>query len=221
MITILLATYNGENYIKQSVESIINQSFKEWELLIGLNGCSDNTEKIVKNFKDDRIKIFNYEEERGKAKTLNKLIDNSSFNWVSIQDDDDIWSVFKLENQIKYINQYDVIGTHIEYINEDGRVIGFPILYSDHESIKYYSLLGENQIANSSAIFKLKDALEVNKWNETLDGIEDYDFWIKLLNKDKKFFNLPLKLVRHRLHKNSNFNTKNFNIDLILNNKNL
>ena len=220
MISILLATYNGEKYIKESIDSILSQSYQNWELLIGLNGCSDSTEEIVRSYKDNRIKIYNYQE-KGKAKTLNKLIKEAQFNWLSIQDDDDIWSIYKLEYQIKYINYYDVIGTLIEYINEDGKVIGSPVLYSDHEFIKHYSLSGLNQIANSSAIFKLNDALEVNKWNENLDGIEDYDFWIKLLNKDKKFFNLPLKLVRHRLHQNSNFNTKNFNTDLILNNENL
>jgi glycosyltransferase involved in cell wall biosynthesis len=212
MISILLPVFNGERYIKKSIDSIINQTFKDFELLIGFNGTTDSSREIVDSYTDNRIKIFEYEE-RGKAKTLNKLIKESSFDWIAIQDDDDVWSKYKLEYQIKYIKEYDVIGTYIEYINENDKVTGFPNLHSDHETIAKYSLNGNNQIANSSAIFKFKDASEIDGWGETLDGIEDYDFWLKLLKKNKKFFNVPFKLVRHRLHKNSNFNTKPQNIE--------
>ena len=69
MISILLATYNGEKYIKDSINSIINQDYKEWELLVGFNGTYDSSKNIVSEIKDDRIKIFDYKEEKGKAKT--------------------------------------------------------------------------------------------------------------------------------------------------------
>lgn len=208
MISILLATYNGEKYIRQCIDSVLNQTFTKFELLIGFNGTTDNSKNIVKEYTDNRIKIFDYGCDKGKAKTLNKLLKECRFSWCAIQDDDDIWNRYKLEYQFNYINDYDVIGTFIEYIDDNGGLIGQPVLYSDHETIKRLCMHGNNQIANTSSIFKTKDAVEINGWNEEIDGVEDYNFWLKLLTQNKIFFNIPQFLVKHRLHKNSNFNYK-------------
>ena len=116
MISILLAVYNGEKYINESIDSILNQSFTEWELLIGFNGTTDNSKEIVSNYNDSRIKIFDYLDDKGKSITLNKLLKEAKYDWCAIQDDDDVWIQDKLENQMKYINDYDIIGTLINYL---------------------------------------------------------------------------------------------------------
>ena len=216
MITILLATYNGEKFISKSIESILNQTFKDFELLIGFNGTTDNSKEIVNQFNDDRIRIFDYGDEKGKSKTLNKLIIESKYEWIAIQDDDDIWISTKLEKQINYVESYDVIGTFINYINTDGDIIGSPSLSTHNEDIKKNSFSGGNQVANTSSIFKKSDALEIGGWREGLDGIEDYDFWLRLMRNNKIFFNVPEILVLHRLHSNSNFNTKQYDLTKIL-----
>lgn len=212
MISILLAVYNGEKYISQSIDSIINQTFKGWELLIGFNGTTDSSKDIVNSYNDNRIRIFDYKEDKGKAKTLNKLIKESRYDWCAMQDDDDIWLPEKLEKQLDQLNDFDVIGTLITYIDKNGIPCGAPNLAIDHEKIKSKSLAGINQIANSSAIFKKEAAAEINFWREDIDGVEDFDFWKKLLKKDYKFYNIPDYLVLHRLHQESNFNSKSFNI---------
>lgn len=216
MVSILLATYNGHKYIESSINSILSQKFTDFELLIGLNGNNDLTKKILSLFDDERIKIFDYGDDKGKAKTLNKLYLEAKYNWLAIQDDDDIWLPNKLEEQIKHINDYDVIGTFIKYISKDGDIIGSPNLSINHEDIKNKTLLGDNNIANTSAIFKKECAILTNGWKTDLDGIEDFDFWIKLLKMNKKFINVDKFLVLHRLHDNSNFNTKTHNINKIL-----
>lgn len=216
MISILLATYNGEKYIRESIKSVLNQTFDKFELLIGFNGTTDNTKKIVNLFDDNRIKIFDYDDDKGKSKTLNKLLKNATYDWIAIQDDDDIWAENKLEQQLKLINNFDVIGTYINYINENNEYIGNPNLQTDDIKIKSMSYAGINQIANTSAIFKKKDALEIGGWREDIDGIEDYDFWLRLMKKNKNFINLNEFLVSHRLHSNSNFNTKRHDLSRIL-----
>jgi glycosyltransferase involved in cell wall biosynthesis len=216
MISILLATYNGEKFIKESIDSILNQTFTEWELLIGFNGTTDNSKEIVNEYKDSRIRIFDYNNDKGKAKTLNKLILESKYDWIAIQDDDDVWIENKLEKQIKFVETYDVIGTMISYVDENLNFKGQPNLELKHDEITITSLGGNNQIANTSAIFKKKDALKINGWNVKIDGIEDFDFWLRLIKDNKKFINLPEKLVLHRLHNNSNFNTKKHNLNKIL-----
>lgn len=216
MISILLATYNGEKYIKKSIDSILEQSFQDWELLIGFNGTKDNSKEIVKQYNDPRIRIFDYGDDKGKAKTLNKLMKECVGEWIAVQDDDDIWLPKKLERQIKYTDNFDVIGTQITYVDESENPTGNPILAKDDESIKSKSLAGDNQIANTSAIFRRKCAEEVEGWSEILDGIEDFDFWLKIMRKGYKFVNISSPEVLHRLHSNSNFNTKQFEISKIL-----
>lgn len=216
MVSILLATYNGEKYIQQSIESILNQSFQNFELLIGFNGTIDNSRQIITKYNDTRIKIFDYGSEKGKAKTLNKLLSQCKYDWIALQDDDDIWLHDKLEKQIKYIDEYDIIGTFINYINEKNEKTGSPNLQCSDSKIKELSFFGDNQVANTSAIFKKSDALEVNGWQENLDGIEDFHFWLKLMKKNKKFINISEYLVMHRIHTSSNFNTKQYDIKSIL-----
>ena len=224
MISVILATYNGEKYLDLAIESVLNQSFKDFELLIGFNGTTDNSKEIPSKYNDSRIRVFDYGDDKGKSKTLNKLLNECKYDWVALQDDDDFWIDTKLERQIEYMNEYDVIGTFINYIDKDGHIIGNPILSSYHDDIIHLSMAGRNQIANSSSLFKKSDALEIGGWREDLDTLsemgyqplEDYDFWLRLMKNGKKFINIPEQLVLHRLHNNSNFNTKKYDLSKIL-----
>jgi glycosyltransferase involved in cell wall biosynthesis len=216
MISILLAVHNGEKYLRQSIDSVISQTSKSWELLIGFNGTSDSSKNIAKEYNEPRIKLFDYGKDKGKAKTLNKLIKEAKYDWCAIQDDDDLWEKQKLEKQIKHKKDYDVIGSFIKYIDEKGFIIGGPNLASNHEDIKARSLSGVNQVANLSAIFKKSAVYSIGGWDENIDGIEDYDLWLRLLRCNYKFFNVPEYLCFHRLHKESNFNTKKQDVSKIL-----
>jgi len=208
MISILLAVHNGEKYISQSIDSIINQTFENWELLIGFNGTIDSSKDIVDSYNDDRIKTFDYGNDKGKAKTLNKLIKEAQYDWCAIQDDDDIWLSKKLEKQIKHTKDCDVVGSYIHYINENGSITGSPNLSQNHGQIKTKSLIGINQIANSSAIFKKDAAAQINFWREDIDGVEDFDFWLRLLRAGYSFYNIPEYITLHRLHASSHFNSQ-------------
>jgi len=216
MISILLATYNGENYIKESIDSILNQTYTDWELLIGFNGTIDNSKVIVEQYNDPRIRVFDYGMDAGKAKTLNKMLKEAKYDWCAIQDDDDAWEPNKLEIQVRYCDNFDIIGTFINYVDKDSKHIRTLELRCSDDEIKHFSAMGKNQVANTSAIFKTKDALELNGWNTELDGIEDFDFWLRLMRSGKKFINIPKHLVNHRIHNNSNFNTKKHDLSKIL-----
>ena len=221
MISVLFPTYKGHRFIMKSLDSVIKQTYQKIEILIGFNGENQESKKIVSNFQDERIRIFDYGEERGKAKTLNKLLKEARGEIIGVQDDDDIWLPQKLEKQIKEFPNYDIIGTFIEYIDEnDGPWIENnvlkkgPTLYTNHREIIRGMLSGDNQIANTSALVKKECALEVGGWDENLDGVEDYDFWIKLTKNGKLFFNIPEVLTLHRIHSTSNFNSKKLGISI-------
>jgi len=216
MISILLPIYNGERFISQCIDSILNQTFKDFELLIGFNGTTDNSIDIVSSYKDSRIEIFNYTSEKGKSKTLNKLLSESKYQWIALQDDDDVWVQNKIERQLYFTNNFDVIGTLIKYIDENNKIIGTPDLSTDSSKITQLSLFGSNQIANSSSLIKKSCVFEVGGWSEDLDKLaengiqpcEDFDLWLKMIKKNKKFINVAEYLVHHRIHAGSNFNTK-------------
>lgn len=216
MVSVLLATYNDEKYIEKAVCSVLEQTYTDFELLIGFNGTIDSSKEIVAKFNDDRIRIFDYGDDNGKSKTLNKMLKEAEGDWYAIQDGDDVWAPKKLERQMRFSSDFDVIGTQITYVNENGVPIGGPNLAREGDDIKSESLNGNNQVANSSAIFRKECADSTNGWDESLVGIEDFDFWLKLMRSGYKFINIPTHEVFHRIHSESNFNTNRYDISKIL-----
>ena len=218
MVSILLAVYNGEQFLRSSIESVLNQTYEDFELLIGFNGTVDNSREIAKEFDDDRIRVFDYGMDSGKSKTLNKLLKKAKGEWLAMQDDDDVWFPKKLELQMKVANkgEFDVIGSKIFYCNELGKITGQPNISTEHKDIVERSRKGDNQVPNTSAIFKTSITKEVDGWDEELAGIEDFDFWLKLMSKGYKFTNTKKQLVLHRIHSKSNFNTKTHNLKEII-----
>ena len=222
MVSVLLATYNGEKYIEKSIGSVLKQTYKDFELLIGFNGTTDSSKEIVNKFSDNRIRVFDYGNDKGKSKTLNKLIKEAKYAWVGIQDDDDIWLPRKLEKQIEIAghdtDKNSVIGTQIFYIDENENIIGKPKLSLSDSDIKLKSLSGDNQIANTSAIFHKDSIMKITGgWDEKIVGIEDFDFWLKIMKAGYKFTNINKELVLHRIHKRSNFNTKSWDVNSLIN----
>ena len=102
MISILMPIYNGFEFIDESITSIINQTYTDWELIIGINGHSENSKfyKIAKIYENkcenDKIRVFDFHNIKGKSNTLNKMIQFCSYNYIALLDVDDIWNCNKL-----------------------------------------------------------------------------------------------------------------------------
>jgi len=214
MISILIPIYNGINFIDESVSSVLNQTYDKWELLIGINGHSENSKvyQIAKQYesKSDKagqalgkIRVFDFYNIKGKSNTLNEMIKFCNFNYVALLDVDDIWHEQKLECQQILLDKYDVIGSNcIWFGDRAGIVPKIPI-----GDISDYDFSLVNPIINSSSIIRK----ELCYWNETLDGVEDYDLWLRLRKKNIKFFNFKEILIKHRIHNDSAFNSKGNN----------
>ena len=208
MITILLPVYNGIEFIDESVNSIINQSYDKWELLIGINGHPQNSNVFLKakTFEfDKRIKVYDFYNIKGKVDTLHELLKCSSFDIISLIDVDDIWLRNKLNKQIEYIKNYDIVGTNTHYFGELQGVPSIPFY-----DISKMNFINSNPLINSSVMLK-KDLCY---WDKTFEGIEDYELWLRLRKEGKLFYNLPDILVRHRVHNDSQFNTQNHEIKM-------
>lgn len=209
-ITILLPVYNDEKFIERTLISLMSQTYQNFLCLIGFNGTVDSSKEIVNRMVagDNRFNIFDFGNDKGKSITLNKLLDKIETESFCLIDGDDIWDRRKLETQIMISDQYDVIGTLACYIDENDNVFNHLKLDENNSSIRDGILRGHNQIINSSCMVKTRDALSIGGWDSELVGLEDFDFWVKLYSAGKTFYNIQEYLVHHRIHKGSNFNSK-------------
>jgi glycosyltransferase involved in cell wall biosynthesis len=211
MISILMPIYNGIEFINESVESVMNQSYKEWELIIGINGHVKNSNiyLIAKEFESDNIKVLDLYNINGKSNALNEMISHTNYGYIALLDVDDIWNKNKLAIQSFYLNKYDVIGSRCIWFGEKPGII--PKIPVGNFSNFDFRIV--NPIINSSVLIR-KDLCW---WSNS--RVEDYELWLKLKSKDKTFFNCAEILVMHRIHSTSFYNNNNhqYAVDLIKN----
>ena len=199
-ISILMPIHNGIEFLEESLNSIKNQKYKNWEVIIGVNGHQKESEvyKKAKKYESEKIKVFDLFNIKGKSKSLNKMLDLCNYDWISLLDVDDYWLPEKLEEQIKYIDKYDVIGTKCKYFGDSSDIPNIPT-----NDISGFNFLDSNPIINSSCLLRK----ELCYWEEN-NILEDYDLWLRLWKQKKKFFNISKVLTMHRIHNNSAFNSK-------------
>lgn len=119
MISIAMTTYNGEKYIREQLDSILNQTYKNFELIICDDFSTDSTVKIIKSYIDPRIKLFINEKNIGFKKNFEKAIKLCTGEYIALSDQDDIWENNKLELCINNIGEHDLICTNSEIINSE------------------------------------------------------------------------------------------------------
>ena len=206
MISILIPIYNGIEFIEQSVYSVINQTFTNWELLIGVNGHPKNSDiyKMAKTYETKcvhgKIRVFDFYNIKGKSATLNKMTTFSSYNYIAILDVDDIWIPNKLQIQLPFLKYFDVIGSKcIWFDDKPGIIPNIPV-----GDISRFDFTSVNPIINSSSIIRKQFCY----WNEDMVGLNDYDMWLRMRKLKRKFYNCPEALVLHRIHNGSFYNAK-------------
>jgi teichuronic acid biosynthesis glycosyltransferase TuaG len=220
-VSILIPLYNGVEYLKESVSSVINQTYKKWQLIIGINGHI-NDEEFIKNViqcvqhlqklnnkSDADIIIINYNTQ-GKSNTLNAMIANCKYDLIAILDVDDYWVSDKLETQLPFMQEYDIVGGDCQYFGDKEGIPEIP-----HGDISRYNIFNGNPIINSSVIIRKNDAIwDDPKYVQEVRGLDDYSMWFKLYYLKRKFYNIDKVLCYHRIYKNSAFNnSNNDNID--------
>ena len=224
LITILLPVHNDERYLGHCLESLKNQSHSEFKCLVGFNGTKDGSKDIFKDLvgEDSRFLDFDYGTESGKSITLNKMLKEVQTEITCLIDGDDMWHPDKLRRQVKILGEADVIGTLTTYMDEDNKPGHRISLYENHEAISHLLLEGHNQIINSSCFVKTDCFREVGGWDPAVEGLEDYDVWVKMAYKEKTFYNIQMSLTYHRIHTSSNFNAKKLPLtplDILIRNK--
>ena len=204
MISIIMSVYNGEKYVSYAIESILCQTFREFEFLIVNDGSTDSTPEILEKYakRDSRIKIF-HQENKGLIKSLNSLISVAKGIFIARQDADDISAVTRLQKQVKFLkksNRIDALGTSHFLIDDKNKIIDLFLRPSTHEQIK--ALLPYiNPMCHGSMVIRKEIFNELGGYNESALYVEDYEMWLRMVTKNKKISNLREPLYFWRVHK--------------------
>lgn len=207
-ITVLMPVFNEkETYLRKSIESILNQSYKDFEFIIINDGSTDkNIERILNKYRnsDPRIILIHGKANIGLVKSLNLGLGKATGKYIARIDSDDIAEINRLEKQLEFMRKhprYALCGSWSYIINEAGEIIGRKRFYTDHKEV-LKKILFFNFFTHSSLFFNRSIAIENGGYNENIKKAQDYDLILKLSGK-YPIANLPEFLCFHRIQANS------------------
>ena len=216
-VDILLATYNGEKYIREQIDSILNQTYKEFRLLISDDGSTDGTRDILNEYKakDDRIEIFMQEENLGVVKNFEFLLKKVEAKYYMFSDQDDIWKDEKIEKSLKKIEEgFDLVYSDLEVVDENLNVTyeSYWKLKGIYKKIKKYnnfeSLYLNNFITGCTVISK-KELIDSFMPLPNISKFVLHDYWISLIiSQNGKIAYIEEPLIKYRQHKNNKVGSK-------------
>lgn len=208
LVSIIMPAYNCEKYIAESINSVLMQSYKNYELIIIDDGSKDKTVEIIKNFslRDSRLKICINKKNQGVSYSRNKGIEIAVGEWIAFLDSDDLWKETKLEEQILLALEKNVsfLFTGSSFINETGQP--YSGIFEVPTEISYNQLLKQNVISCSSVMIK-KFHLEKYKM-ERDDTHEDFGLWLRILKNGTKAYGINEPLLIYRISSKSKSSNK-------------
>lgn len=200
LVSVVMSVYNGEKYLRDSVESILNQTFKDFEFIIIDDGSTDNTKKIIQSYKDKRIILIS-RENRGLVASLNEGIEKAQGVYIARQDDDDISLPGRFKTEVDLLEDHEdivAVGSSIIVIDErGGQIAEHRVLTEDRELRD--ELLIRSPFAHGSIMFKKTSAQEVGLYQKQFWPAEDYDLWVRI-GTQGKFANINKPLYKYRVN---------------------
>lgn len=208
-ITVLLPVYNGERFLRETIESVLRSSFTNFEFLIILDGCTDGSEEIISSYLNDpRIEVHSRKKNRGLVYTLNEGLKLSNANYVARIDADDLMHADRLGMQLQYMKEHnlDLCGSFCIFINENSNIIKTRI-YPPNHSACIATLLHGVPFGHGSVMFK-RAKLRQHQLSYKNVPCEDYKLWIDCAFAGLKFGNVPNFFFMRRIVSESLSSTK-------------
>lgn len=200
-VTVLMSVYNGEKYLNEAIDSILGQTFKDFEFLIINDGSTDKAGEILESYNDPRIKIINNDKNIGLTKSLNKGLRLARGEYIARQDADDISMPERLEKEVEFLeshHNYAVVGTFAKIINENSKILYF--LERPVEDLKIRERFKkDNCIIHGSSMIRRACLLDMGFYNELMIRSQDYELWLRL-SKKYCLANIPKYLYMWRKH---------------------
>ncbi len=209
LISVIIPVYNGENTISETIESVLNQTISDFELIVINDGSKDSTLDIIASIQEPRLKVFSYTN-AGVAASRNRGFSHASGDFIAFLDADDLWTPDKLEAQLRALQENPtaaVAYSWTDHIDESSQFLSS----GPHATLSgdiYANLLTGNFLSNGSNVLIRAQALaEVGGFDQSLTHAEDWDMWIRLAAR-YHFVAVPLPQILYRVYANSaSFNT--------------
>lgn len=201
LVSVIMSTYNRENFIDEAVSSVLCQSFSDFEFIIIDDNSTDNTFEKLKSYKDKRIKVYRNKKNGGCTFNYHNAQNLAEGKFIAHIDDDDIWVKDKLKMQVDFMEIHPdivLLGCFIETFGENAR----PSWVFDTNSDKLAFLMNfYNPICHSAILYRKAFMLEFGiNYNIKLMCSQDYDLYKQILFSGGKLSNLPDILVKYRMH---------------------
>jgi glycosyltransferase involved in cell wall biosynthesis len=198
-----MPVYNGEKYIREAIDSILAQTFTDFELIVVDDGSADRSVEIIQTYMDRRIRVLKNQAEPGVIGARNTGLSQAQGEFIALMDCDDIALPERLSEQVAFLDDhpdFGLVGAGIEVINEDGRPTGQVGNYTLPAELIPALLLFYNYFAQSAVV--IRKAVLPEEHYRLYPGTEDYDLWVRLARR-AKVWNLQKVLVRYRVHASS------------------
>lgn len=207
-VSVIIPTYNGSRYICETIDSVLLQTYKDYEIIVIDDGSTDQTEDTLKKY-GSKIKYL-YQRNQGPSAARNFGIKNSVGKYIGFLDHDDIWLPNKLEIQVKILDEnHDLafVCADAYCIDSFGKIIK---LWKMHKRETFKNLYESNFVLNLTALVKKSCFNDIGGYDKKLFVCQDYDLWLRLAKK-YKFKHLNYALAKYRKHENNISN----NIELL------
>lgn len=204
IISVIMSVRNGEKYVADSIRSMLNQSFKDFEFIILNDASIDNTLKIINKIKDKRLKVISNSRKKGLTKSLNICLKICKGKYIARMDHDDIARPDRFQKQISFLEQnpkVGVVGSWVEIIDSWGKSKGLLKFPKSQKTILNKIFL-YNPIRHSTVMFRKELVNKYGFYDANLDGAEDYDLWLRF-SRHTKIANINIPLVKYRIHEDS------------------
>lgn len=208
LVSIIMPCYNSESYIAVAIESVLAQSYVNWELLITDDCSTDGSVGVIKQYiaLDDRIKLYSTSKNTGHpSEPRNISLKNSKGTYIAFLDSDDVWFPDKLKEQIDFIERYnyDLITSYSEFIDSEGNSLG--IISKSQKHADYYDMLKKYQLSSPTIVCtaSIKDKLYFPSCKK-----EDYIAWLMVVKQGVVIHNTQMIHAYYRVSKNSRSRNK-------------
>jgi hypothetical protein len=199
-VSVLMTIYNAAPYLGKSIDSLIAQSFSDWELIAVENGSRDDSAAILSRYGDRRIRVFQLESNVGRTPALRYAFSKAMGEYIAVLDADDVAQPQRLQKQVSYLDSHPdtvLLGTWAEYIDGTDKVVGEWVPPTDPEALLTI-MASENPIVHSSAMYRSTVAAEVGGYPAERPYSQDYGLWLKLVTRGALAV-LPEHLAQFRI----------------------
>ena len=200
LVTFLITTYNSERWIEECLNSVLNQTHKNLQILIVDDGSEDRTVDLVNQFTDQRIELY-CKDHSGLSKSLNFALDKIKGSYIARLDSDDLCDNERIEKQLSFLKQnpsYGILGTNYNLIDENGKQI---LKVRNPEKNKWIKDLmpARCSVWIGSSLMQREILDEVGGFNENIYSAQDWDLFLRVIDKTK-FYNIQQYLTSKRIH---------------------